>query len=163
MARDSSQSRKGSIPQIDKNALWTVGFALLAVACLVLIIVVPNTLLRVLFLIIAIGAGVYCWLMILDRRGRPKAVKPAEPAMETAEEPAPVEVKAAEEQPEGKATGETAEPSGPVVFVSSKGDKYHRGRDCVGLRFADDVDTIAEEEAVRLGRKPCSKCLPKEN
>lgn len=150
---------------LDRNTLWIVAFTALFVLCAVLIFVVPPWVLKILFLLIAIGAAVYCWLLIQSRRITPK---PAQ----TGSVPAPSSEKQAADaesetpgttEPEGGAEevppdgGENERP----VFISEKGDKYHLDKKCVGLRFADSIETMDEEKAISLNRKRCSKCWPK--
>jgi hypothetical protein len=146
----------------DKNALWTVAFASLALLSVVLIFVVNPLILKLLFLLIAIGAAIYCWLLIESRRmtskPTPKESSPPSPS-ETSEIAMKNETHETAET-EG-VTGEdnqTIEQDGHLVFVSNKGDKYHLDRKCAGLRFADNVEEMTEESAVSLKRKPCSKC-----
>ena len=54
------------------------------------------------------------------------------------------------------------EPNRPLVFISEKGNKYHQDKSCAGLRFADEVQEISEEEAIALGRQACLRCLQKQ-
>ena len=54
------------------------------------------------------------------------------------------------------------EPNRPLVFISEKGNKYHQDKACAGLRFADEVQEISEEEAIALGRQACLRCQQKQ-
>lgn len=146
----------------DKNALWTVAFATLALLGVVLIFVAKPLIIKLLFLLIAIGAAVYCWLLMESRRMTPKPARNASIPSPLTEMPI---VEMESEIPETvKTEGASEESAQPIkknehlVFVSTKGDKYHLDRKCVGLRFADNVEEMGEEKAVSLKRKPCSKC-----
>jgi hypothetical protein len=149
----------------DKAVLWIVTFVAFAVLCLILLITVKPFILKLLFLLLGIGTAGYCWIMIESRRTTPKPRQVASKSV-----PSP-DVPVAETRNETPQQIETADGSGEdpqpgeqddhLVFVSEKGDKYHLDRKCVGLRFADIVDTMNEEKAVSLKRKPCSKCWPK--
>ena len=149
----------------DKAVLWIVAFVAFAVLCLILLFTVKPFILKLLFLLLGIGTAGYCWIMIESRRTTPKPRQVASKSV-----PSP-DVPAAETRNETPQQIETADGSGEdpqpgeqddhLVFVSEKGDKYHLDRKCVGLRFADIVDTMNEEKAVSLKRKPCSKCWPK--
>ncbi len=152
----------------DRNALWIVAFTALFLLCAVLFFVVPPWVLKILFLLIAIGAAVYCWLLIQSRRITPKPAQtgsvPAPSVEEQATDTTDAENEAAETpKPEGGA--EEVPPDGGEdehqVFISEKGDKYHLDKKCVGLRFADSIETMDEAKAVSLSRKRCSKCWPK--
>lgn len=164
----------------DRNALWLAAFTALAVLCLILAIAVGPFLLRLLFVLIMIGAVLYCWLLIQDRRNMPRRAH--EPVPEpSSEEPAtgmPQEAEVPEPagEPGGEADPEISaeSPQEPAtedpqpgkqaaspVLVSDKGDKYHRNRKCMGLRFADSLTEMTEAEAEALGRKPCGICWPK--
>lgn len=68
-------------------------------------------------------------------------------------EPQAEDAAAADARPAGQSLG--------MVYVTEKGDKYHHDRECIGLRFADSVETLTPQEAAGLGRTPCSKCAPK--
>ena len=54
------------------------------------------------------------------------------------------------------------EPNRPIVFISEKGNKYHQDKSCAGLRFADEIQKVSEEEAIALGRQACLRCLQKQ-
>ncbi|HSK69328.1 MAG TPA: hypothetical protein VLA21_08735 [Candidatus Limnocylindria bacterium] len=166
MSQDNpNRSRREGGSLVDRNAFLAAAFAMVVVLCIVLMIILPPWYLKLLFLLVAVGAGVYFWLMIVDRQGRPKAAatasqlrtaaevleKQAEAVEEEAEE-------AEEEAEEEKEAPRAAARSGSVVYVTEKGDKYHLDRDCAGLRFAEDVDTMTEKEAKALNREPCSRC-----
>ncbi len=146
----------------DKNALWTVAFALIALLSVVLIFVVNPLILKLLFLLIAIGAAIYCWLLIESRRMTPKpAPKESLPPLPSETSEIEIHNETYETAETEGVTGEDSQPieqDGHMVFVSEKGDKYHLDRKCAGLRFADNVEEMTEESAVSLKRKPCSKC-----
>lgn len=158
-------TRMKNIHLPDKNALWTVAFTALAVMSLILFFAVKPLILKLLFLLTAIGAAFYIWLLIESRRITPKPAKnvstpgplPETLATETEDE-------APERTEAGENDGESPQPleqDEHLVFVSEKGDKYHLDRKCAGLRFADNVETMPVEKAISLNRKPCSKCRPK--
>ena len=148
----------------DKAALWIIAFVAFAVLCLILLFTVKPLILKLLFLLLGIGAAGYCWIMIESRRITPKpgqaasvpSPSPDAPATEKRSE-APEQIKTA-----AGAAGDP-QPAGQdehMVFVSEKGDKFHFDRACVGLRFADTIQTMTQVKAVSLKRTPCSKCQP---
>ena len=147
------------------NPIWIAAFAALAVLGVVLFFTAAPLILKLLFLLIAIGAAVYCWLLIESRRIAPKTVeKDSLPGPVPEAPPAESEEETPEMMEAGEDEGESPRPGGQdgrLVFVSEKGDKYHLDRECVGLRFADNVESMPEEQAATLNRKPCSKCRPK--
>ena len=155
----------------DKALLWIIAFAAFAVACLILLLALRPWLLKLLFLILGIGAAGYCWILVESRRITPKPEQADAPSAPSAtSSPAPAEPAAQEEDetPEliphtdiGSREPQAGAQDENFVFISEKGDKYHRERLCVGLRFADAVQTMTREKAVLLKRKPCSKCWPK--
>lgn len=170
MKRDNPLlTRVRSIRLLGKNTLWLAAFAALAVLGLVLVFTLKPWVLKLLFLLTAIGAVLYCWLLIEDRRSTPRPAKQTTPP-EPQSEPAAAET---EDETEDEASGQEAadevlvegsepgEQEKPLVLVSEKGDKYHRDRKCMGLRFADSVEEMPEEEAAALDRKPCGICWPK--
>ena len=170
MKRDNPLlTRVRSIRLLGRNTLWLAAFALLAVLGLVLVFTLKPWVLKLLFLLIAIGAVLYCWLLLEDRRSTPRPAKASSPP-EPQNEPAAVE---SEDESEDEASGQEAadevlkegsepgEQGKPLVLVSEKGDKYHSDRKCMGLRFADSVEEMPEEEAAALDRKPCGICWPK--
>lgn len=147
----------------DKALLWIVAFAALAVLCFILLLTVKPWILKLLFLILGIGAAVYIWVMVESRRITLKPGQAASP-------PSPAQARpAAQESDDAPELSQAADTAGPdeqdknTVFISDKGDKFHRDRQCVGLRFADSVQIVPLEQAESLGRKPCSKCQPKES
>ena len=171
MKRDNPLlTRVRSIRLLGKNTLWLAAFAALAVLGLVLVFTLKPWVLKLLFLLIAIGAVLYFWLLIEDRRSTPRPAKQAPPP-EPQSEPAAVE--ADDDESEDETSGQEAadevsedgpepgEQEKPLVLVSEKGDKYHRDRKCMGLRFADSLEEMPEEEAAALDRKPCGICWPK--
>lgn len=152
----------------DKALLWIIVFAAFALLCLILLLTVPSLILKLLFLLLGIGAAGYCWIMVESRRITPKPGQAASPSADSAPAPAAPAAQKEDEAPElirpEAPLSPDPQPGGQdegLVFVSEKGDKYHRDRLCVGLRFADTVQTMTLENAVSLKRKPCSKCLPK--
>ncbi|MHC1786431.1 MAG: hypothetical protein AB9880_05180 [Christensenellales bacterium] len=181
MNKDSPLSdRLKSIHLPDKALLWIIAFVAFALLCLVLVFVFSPWLLKVLFLLLFLAASAYCWIMIESWRSTPKprpmappAAAPAEPEAEAAqplqrEDAAPHQTEtedeayaAADEEPDGKSDQAPGEPVEGLVYVSGKGDKYHADSKCVGLRFADSIETMTEADALLLKRKPCSKCSPK--
>jgi hypothetical protein len=146
----------------DKAVLWIVAFVAFAVLCF---ITLKPWILKLLFLLLGIGTAGYCWIMIESRRITLKPRQVVFPSVPS------FDVLAAETRNETPEQIETADGAGEdpqpgeqddhLVFISEKGDKYHLDRKCVGLRFADIVETLTEEKAVSLKRKPCSKCWPK--
>ena len=149
----------------DKAVLWIVAFVAFAVLCLILLITVKPFILKLLFLLLGIGTAGYCWIMIESRRITPKprrvvAVTVPSLGVQSAEtkNDTPELIENADGAREDPQSGNQDD---HLVFVSEKGDKYHLDRKCVGLRFANIVDTMNEEKAVSLKRKPCSKCWPK--
>jgi hypothetical protein len=149
----------------DKAFLWIVAFAAFAVLCFILLFTLKPWILKLLFLLLGIGTAGYCWIMIESRRITLKPRQVVFPSVPS------FDVLAAETRNETPEQIETADGAGEdpqpgeqddhLVFISEKGDKYHLDRKCVGLRFADIVETLTEEKAVSLKRKPCSKCWPK--
>lgn len=160
----------------DRNALWLAAFAALAVLCLVLIIAVGLLLLRLLFVLLMIGAVLYCWILLQDRRNMPRQAREPVPGPSFEEPPKDADIPKPDGEPDGEADPEDSEepPQEPVpndpepekqaeapVLVSDRGDKYHRNRQCLGLRFADSVAEMPEAEAEALGRKRCGICWPR--
>ncbi|MDD2562015.1 MAG: hypothetical protein PHG11_06795 [Eubacteriales bacterium] len=172
----------------DRNACWLAAFAATAVLALVLAIIVKPWLLKVLFVLVMIGAVLYCWLMIQDRRNMPKPAPEPLPRQPKEDPGTGASPETEEPEPDGEpgsvdgqeVSGELAveassglslesalegpqadEQSEPPVLVSDKGDKYHRNRKCQGLRFANSLEEMPEAEAEALGRKPCGICWPK--
>lgn len=167
MKRDTPLwDRMKSIRLPDKAALWIAAFVTFAVLCLILLLTLKPLILKLLFLLLGLGAAGYCWVMVESRRISLKPKQADSAAVPSPEAPAAVETR--DEAPEqlGTAAGaaeaiQAVRESEPQVFVSDKGDKFHLDRNCVGLRFADAVRTMTEEEALSLKRKLCSKCRPK--
>jgi hypothetical protein len=161
--RHRARTKKQHLP--DKNALWIVAFTALAIVGVILFFAVKPLIFKLLFLLIAIGAAVYCWLLIESRRIMPKPAKKSSlsgPLPETSV--AEVKNEMPEKMEGGDGAGEGPQPAEKddhLVFISEKGDKYHFDRKCAGLRFADIVETMPEEKALSFNRKPCSKCWPK--
>jgi hypothetical protein len=166
MKRDTPLSeRMKNIRIPDKAALWIIAFVAFAVLCLILLFAVKPLILKLLFLLLGIGAAGYCWILIESRRITPKSGQAASVPSPSPDVPAAKKRREAPEQIKTAAgTAEDPQPAGRdehLVFVSEKGDRFHFDRQCVGLRFADSVQTMTEEEAVSLKRTPCSKCRPK--
>lgn len=149
----------------DKNALWIIAFTAFAVLGVLLFFIVQPLILKLLFLLIAFGAAVYCWLLIESRRITPKPAQiDSQPVPSPETSSAEAENGIPEQMEGGDGAGESPQPGGQddhLVFVSGKGDKYHFDSKCVGLRFADAVEAMPEEQALSSNRKPCSKCWPK--
>jgi len=169
----------------DRTLLWLIAFIVFATSCIVLFIILKPWILKILFLLLGLGAAGYSWVIMESRRitythnpDVSTAASPPDAAEEEAERETATEAEAEEEllvaddQDEQAAerlgaengTVERAPPDAPeegAVYVSDKGDKYHLDRQCVGLRFADKVETMGLQEAVSLNRKPCSKCRAK--
>jgi hypothetical protein len=149
----------------DKAALWILAFVAFTVLCLILLFAVKPLILKLLFLLLGIGAAGYCWILIESRRITPKSGQAASAASPSPDVPATEKRSEAPEQIKTEAgVAEDPQPAGRdeyLVFVSEKGDKFHFDRACVGLRFADSVQTMTQVKAVSLKRTPCSKCRPK--
>lgn len=168
MKRDTPlPDRMKNIHLPDKAALWIAAFVAFAVLCFILLLTLKPLILKLLFLLLGIGAAGYCWIMVESRRITPKPRQAASAATPSLDVPAaetknetPEQIKTAANAAEEPRPGGQ---DGHLVFVSEKGDKFHLDKKCVGLRFADIVRTMTEEEAVSLQRKPCSKCRPKTN
>lgn len=147
----------------DKALLWIAAFTALAALCFILALTVRPWIFKLLFLILGLGAAAYIWVMVESRRITPKPGQAASPSSPARDAPA------AQESDDAPQLSQAADAAGPdeqdknTVFISDKGDKFHRDRQCVGLRFADSVQIIPLEQAESLGRKPCSKCRPKES
>ena len=149
----------------DKAVLWIVAFVSFALLCLILLFTVKPLILKLLFLLLGICTAGYCWIMIESRRITPKPRHVASQSVPSLDVPA---AEARNETPElietADGAGEDPQPgnqSDHLVFVSEKGDKFHRDRKCIGLSFAEIVETMTEEKAVSFKRKPCSKCWSK--
>ena len=148
--------------QPGRTGLWLVAFAALAVLSLVFLIIAKSWILKLLFLLITVGAGFYCWLLIESMKIAPKRAKMASPSNAS---PLPSQAEAEGEVYETEdgevfveETTPPDEPRAGGVFVTEKGDKYHLDRNCSGLRFADSVEEMTVEQAVSASRKPCSLC-----
>ena len=148
----------------DKAALWIIAFVAFAVLCLILLFTVKPLILKLLFLLLGIGAAGYCCIMIESRRITPKSGPAASAASPSPDVPAAGKRSEAPEQIKTTAVAagdpQPVEQDEHMVFVSEKGDKFHFDRACVGLRFADTVQTMKQVKAVSLKRTPCSKCRP---
>lgn len=46
-----------------------------------------------------------------------------------------------------------------TVFLTGGGEKYHKSS-CIYIRNRKDVVVMSLEESIKLGRKPCSVCMP---
>lgn len=56
---------------------------------------------------------------------------------------------------ESKASNSSAE---ETVYITKSGKAYHKSESCSGLRSSKNISAVTLEEAVEMGRKPCSIC-----
>ncbi len=47
-----------------------------------------------------------------------------------------------------------------TVYISGKGEKYHRSADCRGLRTAENIYAVTKDVAIEMGKTPCKFCYP---
>ena len=160
----------------NKNLLGLVASLILTVICLVLVFTVNHWIAKVFFAVITIGAALFSRLLFEGLRIK-QTYEKKKPLPETPQSVVedefsdPIEgLDAQEEEEEEEEEEEAAEekrdmesplppdPEGQQVFISEKGNRYHQDKACTGLRFADVVQEISEDEALALGRQACMRC-----
>ena len=45
-----------------------------------------------------------------------------------------------------------------IVYVTNSGERYHKDKNCWGLRSAKTISAVIKEVAVEMGRTPCKLC-----
>ena len=169
---DTLLSRVKNTLASNKNVLGLVASYLLMLLCLVLFFSVNHWIAKLLLALIAIGAALSSRFLLEALRIKKKYEKekhlPAAPLPELEDQSAEPELKEdmqeQEDAPEDADTNSAPnlEPNRPIVFISEKGNKYHQDKSCAGLRFADEVQEVSEEEAIALGRQACLRCQQKQ-
>ena len=169
---DTLLSRVKNALASNKNVLGLVASYLLMLLCLVLFFSVNHWIAKLLLALIAIGAALFSRFLLEALRIKKKYEKekhlPAAPLPELEDQSAEPELKEdMQEQEEAEEDADTnsapnIEPNRPLVFISEKGNKYHQDKACAGLRFADEVQEISEEESIALGRQACLRCQQKQ-
>ena len=169
---DTLLSRVKNALASNKNVLGLVASYLLMLLCLVLFFSVNLWIAKLLLALIAIGAALFSRFLLealrITRKYEKEKQLPPMPAPEQEDPSAEQELK--EDMPEQEDAGEDSDtnsspnlaPNRPIVFISEKGNKYHQDKACAGLRFADEVQEVFEEEAIALGRQACLRCLQKQ-
>ena len=169
---DTLLSREKNALASNKNVLGLVASYLLMLLCLVLFFSVNLWIAKLLLALIAIGAALFSRFLLealrITRKYEKEKQLPPMPAPEqedpSAEPEQKEEMPKQEDAPEDTDTDNAPNlaPNRPIVFVSEKGNKYHQDKACAGLRFADEVQEISEEEAIALGRQACLRCRQKQ-
>lgn len=169
---DTLLSRVKNALASNKNVLGLVASYLMMILCLVLFFSVNHWIAKLLLALIAIGAALFSRFLLEALRIKKKYEKEKHlspmPAPEQEDPSAEPERKAEmpeqEDAPEDTDTNSAPNltPNRPIVFISEKGNKYHQDKACAGLRFADEVQEVSEEEAIALGRQACLRCLQKQ-
>ena len=169
---DTLLSRVKNALASNKNVLGLVASYLLMLLCLVLFFSVNHWIAKLFLALIAIGAALFSRFLLealrITRKYKKEKQLPPMPAPEQEDPSAEPELN--EDMPEQEDAPEDAdtdsapniEPNRPLVFISEKGNKYHQDKACAGLRFADEVQEVSEEEAIALGRQACLRCLQKQ-
>ena len=169
---DTLLSRVKNALASNKNVLGLVASYLLMLLCLVLFFSVNHWIAKLFLALIAIGAALFSRFLLEALHIKKKYEKekhlPAAPLPELEDPSAEPEQK--EEMPEQEDAPEDTDtdnapnlaPNRPIVFISEKGNKYHQDKACAGLRFADEVQEVSEEEAIALGRQACLRCQQKQ-
>lgn len=169
---DTLLSRVKNALASNKNVLGLVASYLLMLLCLVLFFSVNHWIAKLLLALIAIGAALFSRFLLealrITRKYEKEKQLPPMPAPEQEDQSAEPEQK--EDMPEQEDAPEDADtnsapnlaPNRPIVFISEKGNKYHQDKACAGLRFADEVQEVSEEEAIALGRQACLRCRQKQ-
>lgn len=165
---DTLLSRVKNALASNKNVLGLVASYLMMILCLVLFFSVNHWIAKLLLALIAIGAALFSRFLLEALRIKKKYEKekhlPAAPLPELEDQSAEPELKEdMQEQEEAEEDADTnsapnIEPNRPLVFISEKGNKYHQDKSCAGLRFADEIQKVSEEEAIALGRQACLRC-----
>lgn len=169
---DTLLSRVKNALASNKNVLGLVASYLLMFLCLVLFFSVNHWIAKLFLALIAIGAALFSRFLLEALRIKKKYEKekhlPAAPLPELEDQSAEPELKEdMQEQEEAEEDADTnsapnIEPNRPLVFISEKGNKYHQDKSCAGLRFADEIQKVSEEEAIALGRQACLRCQQKQ-
>ena len=169
---DTLLSRVKNALASNKNVLGLVASYLLMLLCLVLFFSVNHWIAKLLLALIAIGAALFSRLLLealrITRKYEKEKQLPPMPVPEQEDPSAQPELNEdMQEQEEAEEDADTnsapnLEPNRPLVFISEKGNKYHQDKACAGLRFADEVQEISEEEAIALGRQACLRCQQKQ-
>ena len=169
---DTLLSRVKNALASNKNVLGLVASYLLMLLCLVLFFSVKHWIAKLLLALIAIGAALFSRFLLealrITRKYEKEKHLPAAPLPELEDQSAEPELKEdMQEQEEAEEDADTnsapnLEPNRPLVFISEKGNKYHQDKSCAGLRFADEVQEVSEEEAIALGRQACLRCQQKQ-
>ena len=169
---DTLLSRVKNALASNKNVLGLVASYLLMLLCLVLFFSVNHWIAKLFLALIAIGAALFSRFLLEALRIKKKYEKekhlPAAPLPELEDQSAEPELKEdMQEQEEAEEDADTnsapnIEPNRPLVFISEKGNKYHQDKACAGLRFADEIQKVSEEEAIALGRQACLRCQQKQ-
>lgn len=169
---DTLLSRVKNALASNKNVLGLVASYLLMLLCLVLFFSVNHWIAKLFLALIAIGAALFSRFLLEALRIKKKYEKekhlPAAPLPELEDQSAEPELKEdMQEQEEAEEDADTnsapnIEPNRPLVFISEKGNKYHQDKSCAGLRFADEIQKVSEEEAIALGRQACLRCQQKQ-
>ena len=169
---DTHLSRVKNALASNKNVLGLVASYLLMLLCLVLFFSVNHWIAKLLLALIAIGAALFSRFLLealrITRKYEKEKQLPPMPAPEqedpSAEPEQKEEMPKQEDAPEDTDTDNAPNlaPNRPIVFVSEKGNKYHQDKACAGLRFADEVQEVSEEEAIALGRQACLRCQQKQ-
>lgn len=169
---DTLLSRVKNALASNKNVLGLVASYLLMLLCLVLFFSVNHWIAKLFLALIAIGAALFSRFLLEALRIKKKYEKekhlPAAPLPELEDQSAEPELKEdIQEQEEAEEDADTnsapnIEPNRPLVFISEKGNKYHQDKSCAGLRFADEIQKVSEEEAIALGRQACLRCQQKQ-
>ena len=169
---DTLLSRVKNALASNKNVLGLVASYLLMLLCLVLFFSVNHWIAKLFLALIAIGAALFSRFLLEALRIKKKYEKEkhlhAAPLPELEDQSAEPELKEdMQEQEEAEEDADTnsapnIEPNRPLVFISEKGNKYHQDKACAGLRFADEIQKVSEEEAIALGRQACLRCQQKQ-
>ena len=169
---DTLLSRVKNALASNKNVLGLVASYLLMLLCLVLFFSVNHWIAKLFLALIAIGAALFSRFLLEALRIKKQYEKekhlPAAPLPELEDQSAEPELKEdMQEQEEAEEDADTnsapnIEPNRPLVFISEKGNKYHQDKACAGLRFADEIQKVSEEEAIALGRQACLRCQQKQ-
>ena len=169
---DTLLSRVKNALALNKNVLGLVASYLMMLLCLVLFFSVNHWTAKLLFALISICAALFSKLLLEALRVSKKYEKEkhlhAMPATEQEDQSAELEQnKNMPEQEDAEEDSDTDNapnlaPNKPIVFISEKGNKYHQDKACAGLRFADEIQKVSEEEAIALGRQACLRCQQKQ-
>lgn len=175
---DTLLSRVKNALASNKNVLGLVASYLLMLLCLVLFFSVNHWIAKLFLALIAIGAALFSRFLLealrIKRNYEKEKHRPAAPLPELEDQSADrtekedmmvkEDLTEQEDAPEDADTNSAPniEPNMPLVFISEKGNKYHQDKACAGLRFADEIQKVSEEEAIALGRQACLRCQQKQ-